>query len=242
MKIKTSTKLLSILLFSLIAVFASCSSNDDNDAPTEELSNVVMQDFVKDFQALSVPSGLSNSSNQYAQQANAQFNAIKSLGSSFAALFVVPANATSAKSTLDKVAAKSAVIATQTYTWSSGGTSVEYIISEESDRYTFTYNVTSTSFTGKFMDGYQLKDGSYAEAKIYSNNVVISTIKWWINGDSAKVELDSQGIKMVLTSNSVDNSGTLDLFEGTFLFAKYTWNADGSGTYVDYTSNQTFTW
>lgn len=221
-------------------VFTSCSSNDESEIDSEDLSQLVMQDFVEDIQALSVPNNLSSSSNPYAQQANAQFTALKSLGSTFAALFTVPANATSGKSA-SKVTAKSNVLNTQTYTWSGNGISVTYVISESSDRYTFEYSMVSSSYTGKYMDGYQLKDGSYAEANLYADNQVISTIKWWVTGESIKIEMDSDGFKLVLESMS-DNSGTMKVYEGTFLAGLYEWDASGSGSYTDYYTNETYTW
>lgn len=221
-------------------VFTSCSSNDESEIDSEDLSQVVMQDFVEDIQALSVPNNLSSSSNPYAQQANAQFTALKSLGSTFAALFTVPANATSGKSA-SKVTAKSNVLNTQTYTWSGNGISVTYVISESSDRYTFEYSMVSSSYTGKYMDGYQLKDGSYAEANLYADNQVISTIKWWVTGESIKIEMDSDGFKLVLESMS-DNSGTMKVYEGTFLAGLFEWDASGSGSYTDYYTNETYTW
>jgi len=236
---KVKSIFLAVLTGSFL-MLSSCSSNDSGITESEELSEVVMQDFVKDIEALSIPTNLANSNNQYAQQANAQFQSIKALGSTFAALFTVPANAISAKSNV-KNEAKSSVLNTQTYTWSSGDISVTYIISEESDRYTFEYSIVSPNLTGKYMDGYQLKDGSYAEMNLYSDNQVLSTIKWWVNANSVKIEMISDGYKLVLEAND-DNSGSMEVYEGTFLAALYEWNADGSGSYTDYYSNQTYTW
>jgi hypothetical protein len=200
-----------------------------------------MQDFVEDFQALSVPTGLSSSNNQYAQQANAQFETLKGLGSGFASLFIIPANAVSSKSTI-KTASKTNALATKTYIWSSNGTTVTYNITDASDRYSFTYSIESTDFTGKFMDGYQLKDGSYAEARLYAgSNQVVSTIKWWVAANTTKIELDADGYKIIMESNT-DNSGNLKVYEGSFLAALYEWNANGSGTYTDYTTNTTYSW
>ena len=203
MRTKRKTiKLLAVFALVISVTLSSCSSSDSDVAAGENLSEVVMQDFVKDLQALSVPSGLSNSNNQYAQQANAQFQTMKTLGSSFAALFVVPANAVSAKSSV-KTAAKSSNLNTKTYTWAANGVSITYSITEASDRYTFEYSIVSSDFTGKYMDGYQLKDGSYAEARLYAgSNQVVSTIKWWVAANTTKIELDADGYKIIMESNT----------------------------------------
>ncbi|MEO9571055.1 MAG: hypothetical protein ABJH82_09785 [Polaribacter sp.] len=244
-KVITKTKKIfsSLLLFSII-IMSSCSSNDDNEVIIEEeLSEIVMQDFVDNIQALSVPSTLSNSNNQYAQQANAQFETLKTLSSSFAAFFILPSNAVSAKY-VSKTAQKSNLLnSTKTYTWSSNGIMVEYTITEASDKYSFSYSVSSVDFTGKFMDGNQLKDGSYAVVNIYSeDNTLSSTIKWWLNADVTKIELMSDDYTIVLESNGTDNSGSLKVYESSFLAALYTWNSNGTGSYIDYYSNETYTW
>ena len=239
---KTLNKLFTFLSIVAVMVFTSCSSNDSDVLEgDEELSQVVMQDFVENIQSLAVPAGLSSSNNQYAQQANAQFEILKTLGTSYATLFAVPTNAISAK-TIVKSGAKSISLATKTYTWSADGVTVNYTITENSDRYTFVYSVVSSSFTGKFMDGYQLKDGSYAEATIYGDNQVSSTIKWWINANTAKIELATDNFRMILESNTIDNSGTLEVFESNNLYASYSWNSNGTGSYTDHINNRTYTW
>lgn len=240
MKTKT-IKLLGLATLLLSITLTSCSSNEDDISQSEELSEVVMQEFVEDIQVLSVPSGLSSSSNQYAQQANAQFESLKALGTSFAVLFNVPPSALSNKEAI-KTFAKSSALNTKTYTWLASGTTVEYSITEESDRYSFSYYITSTDFTGKFMDGYQLKDGSYAESRMYFDNQAISTIKWWVNANSTKIELVSDDFNMTLESNKVDNSGTLKVSSANDLIGAYSWNSDGSGTYTNHLTNETFTW
>ncbi|KGL62627.1 hypothetical protein [Polaribacter sp. Hel1_85] len=241
--IKQIKNLLLITILSTIVLFSSCSSNDDENLDQNgNLSEIVMQDFKEDIENLSVPESLSNSSNQYAIQANMQFESLRQLSSSFAQLFTIPANAISSKSTT-KTAVKSTSLANkQTYTWSSGDTSVEYTITEESDRYSFTYYITSPDLTGKLMDGYQLIDGSYAEVKMYYNNEVISAVKWWVNDNEIKIELDSDDYKLILESNTLDYSGNLKVYYSNKLTALYQWNSDGSGTYTNYYTEETYSW
>lgn len=241
--IKQIKNLLLITVLSTIVLFSSCSSNDDENLDQNgNLSEIVMQDFKEDIENLSVPESLSNSSNQYAIQANMQFESLRQLSSSFSQLFTIPTHAISSKSST-KIAAKSAAISnTQTYTWSSGNASVEYTITEESDRYTFSYYITSSDFTGKLLDGYQLIDGSYAEVKMYYENIVISSLKWWVNDNEIKIELDSDGYKLVLESNTIDYSGHLKVYYDNQLTALYQWNSDGSGSYTNYETEETYSW
>lgn len=239
---KNRIKLFTVLAIVASTVFMSCSSNSNDDNPQEELSEVVMQDFVKNVNSMAVPSTLANSNNSFAQQANAQFQAVKAIGSSFTALFNIPVNAVKAKST-SKVAAKNSALNSKTYTWSADGTTVKYTITDNSDRYSFTYHITSQDFTGKLMDGYQLKDGSYAEANLFAGGSSSeATIKWWLNDNVSKVEVNLSGNRLVLESNLNDNSGNLKIYEASSLLGLYEWNADGSGKFIDYTENETYTW
>ncbi|QTE21615.1 hypothetical protein [Polaribacter cellanae] len=241
MKPTKSTQIfLTILAFIGTIVFTSCSSNN-NDIEEQELSEIVMKNFVEDIKNMAVPSNLSNSQNQYAQQANAQFEFLKTIGSSYATLFTVPTNAVAAKLSR-KFAGKSNSFTSKTYTWSANGTSITYTITENSDRYSFTYNIVSSDFTGKFMDGYQLKDGSYAEVSLYANNQTVSTIKWWVTNEITKIQFEADNNKLVLELNTSDNSGSIKVYESSFLSALFKWNANGTGSYTDYNTNETYTW
>lgn len=233
------------LLFIGALVFTSCSSNNDDDfeEQQQELSEIVMQDFADNINNLAVPAAMQNSNDSNAQQALAQFTALQSLSSAFTGFFTVPGNAVAAKSASNlKNAAKSANLNTQTYTWVLDGLTVTYIITEQSDRYIFSYALGTGSGIVKIMDGYQLKNGNYAEIILYDENVEISKIKWSINSNITTVELITDSIKYILESNTANNSGNLKLYESNTLYASYIWAADGSGSYTDHVNNQTFTW
>jgi len=237
------TKINVILVLALVSfMLTSCSSNDDDVALQQEnLSEVVMQDFIESVNAINVPEALASSNNSFAQQANIQFTSVKAIATSFALLFTVPDNALAAKST-NKLSAKSSFFSSQTYTWSQDGVTVKYTISESSDRYRFLYDIVSPDFTGKVMEGYQLKDGSYAEAKLFSGTNESVTLKWWVTQETSKFEIGLDGSKLVLESNSTDNSGNLKIYEDATLIALFEWNADGSGKFTDFVENETFTW
>lgn len=233
---KTIKRTLTLLILVQFAVFTSCSGNDDETPQEEELSQVVMKEFKEKVAKLTPPTGLKNSNNQYAQQANAQFTSVKGIAQGFATLLTIPSSAVSSG------VSGRGVQSTKTYTWSANGTTVKYAVTEMSDRYTFVYTVTHNGNSHKVMDGFQKKDGSYAEAKMYDNNVVASTIKWWVNGDMVKIEVTTDMISLILESNTADNSGNIKVYESTILAAEYIWKADGSGRYTNHLTNQTFNW
>lgn len=232
---KTTKRLLMLLLFSGL-VFTSCSKNNEEVEEQEQLSEVVMKDFQEKVSKMSVPNSMQNSNNAYAQQANVQFQSLKTIAQSYSALFTVPANATASR-----VSAKSSN-SSKTYTWSANGFTVKYTVTESSDRYTFSYNIEGNGVSEKLMDGYQLKDGSYAEAKLYDSGITVSTIKWWINGDIAKLEVIVDTNRIILESNTINNSGNIKVYESSSITLEYNWNSDGSGWVKNYLTNETFTW
>lgn len=233
---KTIKRMLALFMLAQMVVFTSCSGNDDETPQEEELSQVVMKEFKEKVAKLSTPSALSSSNNQYAQQANAQFTGIKGTAQGFAALLTIPASAVSAE-----LSGRGA-LNMKTYTWTANGTTITYKVTESSDKYTFVYTVSHNGTTTKVMDGFQKKDGSYAEAKMYDNNAVASTIKWWVNGDVVKIEVKADMITLILESNTANNSGSIKIYESTILAGEYIWKADGSGRYTNHLTNQTFTW
>lgn len=236
----TIKKLVGIFSLVCVVVFTSCSNDDEAGTSQQALSDVT-QEFQSKVAQMDVPSSMSSSTNTYAQQATNYFTGIKNLGQSFSSLLTVPQGATTSY-TSNNGLGRSASANSTTYTWSSGGYTVTYIITEESDRYTFEYNIDGGPVNGKLMDGYQLKDGSYAEFKMYSQGAVVNTFKFWVDGDIVTGEMETQAYIIRSESNLSDNSGNVKLYNGSSLEVEYNWNADGSGTYTNYLTNQTFTW
>lgn len=240
--IKTMKKFLkfnAIVLFSTTLLMVSCSVNDNESEPVEEnLSEVVMQDFSSTLNEIQLPTNLAQSSDPYASQVNFQMQFFKSLTSAFSSIFIVPDNAFVAKESAKQLVESAT---TQTYTWSSQGITFNYKITEESDRYTFAYDIVSPEYTGSYLNGYQLKDGSLAEINFFGNGEESLTLKWTNLDDIAKMEMDVNDTKLVLESNLNNNAGNMKVYEKGVLTSSFIWNADGSGTYTNHSENQTFT-
>ncbi|WP_440120298.1 hypothetical protein [Tenacibaculum sp. Ill] len=230
-------KITTFLLLALIVSFTSCSSDDE--IQEKELATVT-EEFQEKVNQMDLPSALESSENTYAQEASYQFNAVKNLGQSFSAFLTVPSNASSSRP--ERSGKGTYVSGSKTYTWSSDGITVKYTITETSDRYTFSYYVESSDFTGKLISGYQLKDGSCAEFSMYNENSVVATFKFWVNGDSIKAEMISENQKIYLETNTSTKEGTIKVYESDSLTAKYIWNANGTGSYTNHETNETFTW
>ena len=246
MKIKNQTinTFFITILFISTLVFTACGSDDTDEMVDEDLSVKISQEFSANLQKIDVPTAMKNSSNSYAQQATSQVTAVKGIANTLTTFFSVPDFAVSSANLKNdgNLSAKSAALNTQTYTWSEDGITVTYTITEESDRFRFSYIVASSDINGKLMDGYLLKDGSYSEVKFYDNNKVVSTIKITVDGNISRIEITSDDIRYILESNTVDNSGNLKLYEDNVLVATYTWNASGNGSFINHQTGETYTW
>lgn len=238
---KNNLKLIFLFTFLTTMSFISCSdsASEDDKQVDEELSEVVMQDFSTTLNDIQLPTSLAQSSSPYASLVNAQMQSFKSLTAAFSSLFTVPANAVALKSG-SKLLSKSNNV--QTYTWSANGITINYKITDSSDRYLFSFDIVSESYSGNYMNGYQLKDGSVAEINYLNNGQEYLTLKWTNLDTVAKMEMNTiGGYKLLLESNLNDNSGNMKVYEEGTLTSSFTWKADGSGTYTDHVENETFT-
>ncbi|SNR15070.1 hypothetical protein [Tenacibaculum jejuense] len=231
-----------LIAFSLVALTACSDSDDDTNLINDRDLSEVNDSLVEEITSIELPSNLTSSSNTGAQQTVAIFGTFQALGTSFTSLFAIPSNAVEQRTNL--ASRNSNASNSQTYTWSDGITTVNYNITELVDRFTFVYNVEGPEFNGKFMDGYNLKDGSLAEFNIYDteNGGVALNFRLSVTETSVTCEFtDNQGSRFVLVSNS-DNSGSLEIFENNTLTIKSSWNANGNGTLTDFSTGETFTW
>ncbi len=231
------------VLFSLI-IFTSCSNNDEGeiiDKIKEEELSEVMEDFQKKIESIEVPNALRENSDVNAQQTETYFNLIKNYGITFSSFFTIPENASFENNSV--VGRGTFTGNSETYTWSSGNTTINYTITELVDRYTFIYKIVSPDFTGKLLDGYSLKDGSYAELNLIdpSNSNLSLSLKWTYTENMSKVEINIDSNKFLLESNK-DNSGNIKVYENGALSSECKWNADGSGSLINYVTGESYTW
>lgn len=241
---KTIKKLTKVFLLACIVAFTSCGGNDSDKPQEKKELSAVTKDFQQKVSKMSVPSSMANSSNVRAKQALARFNTVKNLGRSFSAYLTVPPGATSSVVSNEGIASRGAKTSGKgkTYTWGANGMTITYTINEEDDRYTFNYTIKGGVVNGKIMDGYQLKNGSKAEFKMYSRGKVASTFKFWVNGDIVKAEINTYGSNMVLESNLSNNSGNIKTYYKAKLANEYNWSSDGSGWYKNHATNKKYTW
>jgi len=236
----TTKQLIAFLFLSVMIGFVSCNSNDD-EIQEKELASVT-EEFQQKISQMNLPSSLESSEDYYANQTSSSFNLVKGWGEMLSSLLIVPDFASST-SKPEGTASKSAkTVYSKTYTWTSGEQTITYTITEESDKYIFSYNVISSEFVGELISGYQLKDGSYAELTMFSVDGPVVTFKYWVNGNNIKAEIILDEVKYYLEYNSETNEGFIDLYENNILTYKYTWYSNGSGTYKNYTTNETVSW
>lgn len=237
---KKINKLLSALILVVLVAFASCNKDKDEVIINEKDYSKVMEDFQVKINDMTLPSSLGKSEDVNAQRLNVQFNFLKGFATVFSNYFNVPENAERAETTV--LSKGTSVVGSKKYTWSDGINSIVYIVSEKSDRYTFTYSIKSPEFNGVLMSGYSKKDGSYAELNMYGKDGVTMSLKWTLSEANYTLEITSSDLIMKLDYSLNNKSGNLKIYNSGSLASEYFWNADGSGTFKDYKSGKTFTW
>lgn len=238
----TMNQFLKVFLLVCVIGFTSCSSNDDDVEQQEDIS-AITKEFQSKISKMSLPSSMTNSSSSKAKEASTYFTLTKNLGQSFSGFLNVPPGATMSYFSGENMAGKgNSAKNTTTYTWTADGVTITYSITEEDDRYLFEYSAEGGTVTGKIMDGHLLKDNSYAMFTMYDSGTVVSTFKFWINGDVVTSEINLQGINLKMKTNLSDNSGNIKVYSKGTLTEEYNWNSDGTGWYKNYKTNETVTW
>lgn len=236
-----STKTL-LLIFSLSFLFAACSKKDDAQPSLSSASLSLSKG-----QTVTVPTGLSTSSDAHAQEAYSfamSINAISTLTSAFTA----PAGATKSTTPIVGVNVGGRVTATQqnylVYTWTdpSSGESIAYQVSETPDSYTFElfYKQAGTTIWVRYIDAEEKKDKSSGFLKLYDPTVTkVSppTVTYaWTRGTNTInfVITDDYGTKVVVNINTQTKAGDVAAYVSNTLSEKLTWDAQGHGTWAEY--------
>lgn len=237
---KYMKKSISIIMLATLIISSSCSKNDERIIDNSDTLSEVMQPFQEKIELIDIPQALKDNSNVDALTVTNQFNTIKSFGTVFSNYLIIPDNA----STSNSSAKNTAVNASKTFSWSEGDVSITYTITELADRYTFLYSINSNEYSGEVLNGYILKDETYATFTLKNDqdgNVYL-TSKWWFDNSSVKTEIvNNQNFKYKLDANLDNKSGEIELFDNTNLLVKYLWDENGDGSITTYTTGSPIT-
>ncbi|MBS1950026.1 MAG: hypothetical protein OJF59_002326 [Cytophagales bacterium] len=232
-----------LLLIPLVGLLA-CSKNNST-TPTPALQNAKIT-----VTPVQLPSAMSTyaQNNSYAASVTGYIAAANGL-TTFTSELVVPAGGTNS----GKITASNARIAatestTQTWTYTDPGTgqAVGYQVTDEGTSYLWEYFFRASPNASwiKVINASEQKDGSLGDLKVYdyqgANPSVVTAEYNWTKNASQYVftYTDNTGPDYFVITVNNDKSGNIVGYNGTgasaLLAYKYTWGADGHGTWTLY--------
>ncbi|MBK8805237.1 MAG: hypothetical protein IPO21_00755 [Bacteroidales bacterium] len=229
------TKLFKLSIAGILGIsllFTSCKKEEKLDVSSiKKPSNTATK-------TVSVPTSLSSSSNTNAQACASYITMFNAIGS-YSSVFNIPETAEVCN---DDLSTFKSGEESEVYTWSDGVNTVYYVVTDETDKYTWTIYYSGNGYTkAKFLYAEEMKDASkgYLEIFDYTSSSTTSLGKWSWEPTSKGIlytyELLYLGYNMKITLNAnTDNTGDLSYYYSGALYAYYTWNADGTGTYATY--------
>ncbi len=133
------------------------------------------------------------------------------------------------------------------YQWTAQGYTAKLVITIENNQYHWKLSF-SGSYNGQqvdnatYMEAWQNLDGKWGKLVVYDfMNQGATIAQWeWQEDDTGKLTFTYQeftnNTKIIVVQNP-DLSGSLEMWNGTVLSFKATWNADGSGSWWTYDDN-----
>lgn len=167
----------------------------------------------------------------------------------YTSLFVVPNGATKSSTAITAVNGRVAAVAstTETYIWSDPQAgSVAFQITDEgaSYKWEYFYKATGSKDWLKYLNAEETKDGSTGHLEVldyYGSDPksVFYKFNWSLVKDQYTFQWTfTDFYYFILTANTTTKTGSIDYYDGTgvnaVISAKYTWGADGHGTWKSF--------
>lgn len=237
-------------LVALMAIMISCSKDDDA-TPTVENAKF---SFADQEEVITIPEALMESEDMYANSVASAVMQANALSQSMLQLLTPPEGAT--KSTTEIVAVNGRVARTAgsvvVYTWSDGQNSIAYQVKDLSDSYVFELFFTLDGEWVKYFEASEKKDKSAGHMIIYDffseESSILGRWDWTRSGDTFNFTFtDLTYTKWELTINTKTQAGSIKSYWGITseggtttweLSSEITWEADGSGTWKEYSDGE----
>lgn len=217
------TILVSLLLGSL--VFVSCREDEPEPEPKKETPTSC---FLEERSPYTVPSSLQQNQNAGALITYSYAVAVQNIPLSIGPFFFIP---------------ESAVNTNNTWTWDDlAGNTLTHVYTESASQNCVTISLTGPDQAdGVYYESCEDKDCGSGVVKFFDpeiGGILTDEIAWQDNGGGSGfvsiADVPEAG-KVTVTYNA-DNSGTVvDITDGVIVWES-NWNADGSGSYVEYDS------
>ena len=240
------TKFKSICVIVLIAfavVFQSCSKDDDGVVLNNEnqLENIQLnieqyQDTIDDIE---VPEAMEEfaQENTYALRANLNVLSVRTQALLFSSVFLsIPENADQ-QSVINKSNND-----TNTWVWSFQGTTLYYTVTSDGSFYNFIYDIEVEGVRRTLYEGRMAKDGTFYEVGFHAEDGSFLEIIYTKTGNDISIVIIAGDNRIELEYNEIDRSGSFRLFSEGSLQESYIWSTDGTGSFTDHTTEETFSW
>lgn len=245
-------KLKLLSLIALMAIVMSCSKDDDDPAPSVDNAKF---SFAGNEEIIAVPAAMQQSSDPYASQVASMAMEANFTAAYFTMMMVPPEGAV--KSTTEIVASNgrtaqtnSGNVVVYTYSYGDAGQTLEiaYQIKDQSDSFLFEIFMNTDGSWYKLLSASEKKDKSSGYMHMYSelDSEPIYRWEWTRSGDTINFLMtDFEYTKSEMTINNKTKAGSVKSYWATGdtnitweLSSEITWNADGSGTWKEYTDGE----
>ncbi|AXT57683.1 hypothetical protein D1815_18720 [Aquimarina sp. AD1] len=242
---KTKFKSISVIVMMAIAImFQSCSSEDDgviieNEDQLENIQGRIEQ-YQESIENIEAPDDME----QYAQQNTYASSAVFTLSTlqvqalAYSSVFLsIPGDAEQ-QSIIGKNGRN-----TRTWVWSYGGVTLYYTVTSDATYDYFTYDIEESGVRRTFYEGKISKDGNFYDVRFNGEGGDFVLMTFSETGSIINFSIKDQsdnGIELVY--NEVDQSGSIKAFELGVLTESFVWLSDGTGTYTNHATGETFSW
>lgn len=248
---KTTSRLLDYAMIAFFSLFLTvgCSSDDDN--VSDDISNT--PDFTLLETEIILPQVLQNHSDPYAQELVSEVDLVTTY-QSYAAFTQVPPGAEvshqpiQATGSWDRPYTTNNSVQYTVYTYSYMGyitIAYQFSVQNGMDVVEIFYSSPETNGFVKYIDIRQTQDGKNGTMKFLGLDDDEYVYKWtWqtFPDESLLINMDMYGFANYEMLYYPDQSGYLKYFWDGQLQMEFHWDADGSGTWIDYTNSTNGSW
>ncbi len=246
LKITTmNSKLKSISLLLMITIataFQSCSSDDgivENQNQLEDIQNRIEQ-YQESIGNMETPDEMEEyaRSSQYASSASISFVSLQAQALAYSSVFLsIPGDAEQ-QSLVGKNGSNSG-----TWVWSYGGVTLYYTIRSDADFDFFEYDIEENGVRINLYKGRIKKDASFYEVEFNGENGEFLKITYTNTAGIINFTIeDNDNNRIELLYNEADQSGSIKIFDLGVLSESFIWSSNGTGSYVNHTTGETFSW
>ncbi|SEL24932.1 hypothetical protein SAMN04487910_2153 [Aquimarina amphilecti] len=241
------TKFKSVGLIVMIAftiMFQSCSNEDDgvniqNEAQLENIQGRIEQ-YQESIENIEAPDDMEQYAQQNTYAANATFTlaTLQVQALAYSSVFLsIPGDAEQ-QSVVGKNGRN-----TGTWVWSYGGVTLYYTVTSDATYDYFTYDIEESGVRRTFYEGKISKDGTFYEVRFNGEGGEFFVMTYSKTGSIINFTIkDQSNDRIELVYNEADQSGSIKAFESGVLTESFVWLSNGTGTYTNHTTGETFSW